>query len=195
MTFRSLPLSGLMAAIVATVASPASAHAQSLTALPLRRTEITFRTRVSNGPDFTGRVTAAAAEFRGGDLAVVQGHVEFRVADMLTGIGARDRHLRGTLKADSFPTIRFELVGVDPQPARGGGGGDTIPLTYQGHLTIHGVTRTVRVSGTVVLQPGVVEIRANFPVDMREFGVDPPVRLIARVQPVVEIAVLLVFGQ
>ena len=171
--------------------APASALSQSIAPLPLRRVEITFRTRVSNGPDFTGRVNAATAEFRGGDLAVVQGLAEFRVADMLTGIGARDRHLRGTLKADSFPTIRFELVGVDPQPARG----DTIPLTYQGHLTIHGVTRTVRVPGTVVLRPGSIDVRANFQMDMREFGVEPPVRLVARVQPVVEISVLLGFGQ
>ncbi len=171
--------------------APLPLLSQTITPLPLRHVEITFRTRVSNAPDFTGRVTAAAAEFRGGDLAMVQGHVEFRAADMLTGIGARDGHLRRTLNADSFPTIRFELVGVDPQPARG----DTVPLTYQGHLTIHGVTRTMRVPGTVVLRPGSAEIRANFPLDMREFGVEPPVRLLARVQPVVEIVVNLVFGQ
>ncbi len=179
------------AMVAAALTAPAPLLSQAITPLALRRVEITFRTRVSNGPDFTGRVSAATAEFRGTDLANVQGTVEFRVADMRTGIGARDSHLRGTLKADSFPTIRFELVGVDPRPADG----DTIPLTYQGHLTIHGVTRAVRVPGTAALRPGAAEIQAAFPVDMREFGVEPPVRLIARVQPVVDIVVRMAFGQ
>jgi len=166
--------------------------AQRLEPAPLREGWATFAMKATTVNDFTGRVVVSAARFTGTDLANVTGNVEMRVADMRTGIGLRDSHLRNAMHADRFPTMTFELVGVDPQPARG----DTIPLTYQGHLTIHGVTRTVRVPGWVILrQPG-AEVHTSFPLDMREHQIDPPSRFLGavRVDPVTQVTVHLVFG-
>jgi polyisoprenoid-binding protein YceI len=177
------------AVLAAGIAGPIAA--QDVTALPLRSGEITFFTRVANAPDFTGRVPVAAAGFRGNHLTNVSGFVELRAAEMRTGIGARDGHLRSTMDADSFPLIRFDLVGLDPRPPTG----DTVAVTFQGHLTIHGVTKTIRVPGTVVVRPSGIEVVARFLLDMREYGIDPPVRLLARVQPVVEITARLSFGR
>jgi len=143
--------------------------------------------------DFTGRVVVTSATFAGTDLSNVTGRVEIRVAEMRTGVGLRDTHLRNAMQADRLPLMTFELVGVDPGPAHG----DTIPLVYQGHLTIHGVTRTVRVPGWVILrQPGAV-VHASFPIDMREYQVDPPTRFLGaiRVDPVTQITLHLEFGQ
>lgn len=166
--------------------------AQSISPAPMRAGTITFAMRASTVNDFLGRVEVARAEFTGTDLANVTGVVEVRVAEMRTGIGLRDRHLQGAMRADSFPVIRLALVGVDPGAIRG----DTITLTYQAHLTIRGVTHTVRVPGWVrLLQPG-AEVHAAFPLDMREYGVDPPSRFLGavKVDPVVGLTVHLVFG-
>jgi len=178
--------------LVATALPARLAHAQSLTPAPLRRGEVTFAIQATTVNDFVGRASVARAEFTGTDLTNVTGVVEVRVADVRTGIGLRDSHLRGAMRADSFPTIRFELVGVDPGAARG----DTIPVTFQGHLTIHGVTKTIRVPGTVVLRAGGADVTATFPLDMREFGIRPPSRFLGavRVQPVTQVGVRLEFG-
>jgi len=166
--------------------------AQSVTPAPLRDGAVTFAMRATTVNDFTGHVPVARAEFQGTDLVNVTGVVEVRVAEMRTGIGLRDAHLRRAMSADSLPLIRFELVGLDIGTTRG----DTVAVTYQGHLTIHGVTRTIRVPGwLIVRQPG-AEIHTEFPLDMREYGIDPPTRFLGavRVDPVVGLTVHLVFA-
>lgn len=160
--------------------------------MPLRRGEVTFFIRATIVNDFTGRAPVRHAEFSGTDLGDVRGIVEVRVADMRTGIGQRDRHLREAMQADSFPSIRFELVGVEPGP----GGGDTIPVTFQGQLTIHGVAKPVRVPGWLIVRPDAVDVTATIAIDMREFGVRPPVRMLGalRVHPVTQVTATLSFG-
>jgi polyisoprenoid-binding protein YceI len=166
--------------------------AQSVTPAPLREGMISFAMRATTVNDFTGTVAVSRAEFHGTDLANVTGTVEVPVAQMRTGIGLRDRPLRGAMRADSFPAIRFELVGLELGAPRG----DTIAVTYQGQLTIHGVTRTVHAPGWVLVrQPG-AEVHAELPLDMREYGITPPTRFLGavKVDPMVGLAVHLVFG-
>jgi len=166
--------------------------AQTIVPAPLRSGTIAFAMRATTVNDFTGHVTVARAEVHGADLAGATGTVEVRVAEMQTGIGLRDRHLRNALHADSFPTIRFDLERLEPGETHG----DTIAVTYQGHLSIHGVTRPVRAPGWVILrQPG-AEAHAEFPLDMREYGITPPTRFFGavKVDPSVGLTVQLVFG-
>jgi polyisoprenoid-binding protein YceI len=148
--------------------------------------------RATKVNDFVGHVTVLRAEFEGTDLANVHGVVEVRVADMHTGIGLRDTHMRHALREESFPTIRFDLAGVDPGASRG----DTIQAVFHGSLTIHGVTRSVRVPGSVVLRPGTVNVTASLPIDMREYGIEPPKRFFGaiRVDPVTTVTATLRFG-
>ena len=83
-------------------------------------------------------------------------------------------------------------MGLDPGDPRG----DTIPTVFQGHLTIHGVTRTVRIPGSVVLRPGGVDVVASLAIDMREYGIDPPTRFFGaiRVDPVTTVTASLSFS-
>jgi len=180
----------LAAFLVAGAVTPLAA--QSVTPAPLRDGVITFAMRATTVNDFTGSVAVAQAEFHGTDLSSVTGTVEVQVAQMRTGIGLRDRHLRSAMRADSFPVIRFELVGLDLGTTRG----DTVGVTYRGNLTIHGVTRTVHVPGWVVVRVPGAEVQAEFPVDMREYGINPPTRFFGavRVDPVTNLTVHLVFG-
>ena len=183
---------GLSGAALLSLALPALLAAQAVTPAPLVRAEITFAMRASKVNDFTGRVDSVQARFSGSDAASVTGTVEFRVRDMHTGIGLRDTHLRNAMRADSFPTVSFELVGFIPEAARG----DTAGGVFQGHLTIHGVTHTIRAPGWVLARGGATEIGATFPLNMREYGIDPPTRFLGavKVDPVTTIGVRLIFG-
>lgn len=184
---RALAVLGLLAAW----AGPAGA--QVVPAVPFTGGAATFRVRVTVVKDFTGTVAASRAQFTGTDLASVQGFVEFQVAEMRTGVGLRDRHMRAAMAADSFPLIRFDLTGVEPATQ----GGDTVPAVFRGRLTIRGVTREVSAPGAVVLGHGGLEVTTTLSVDMRDYGITPPVRMLGalRVAPDIEVSVRLVFGE
>jgi len=184
---RTLTLLGLLAVCAG------HAGAQAVPVLSFTGGTATFRVRATVVNDFTGTVAAARARYTGTDLASVQGFVEFPVAEIRTGVGLRDRHTRAALAADSFPLIRFDLTRVEPAPPRG----DTVPAVFRGRLTIRGVTREVRAPGAVVLDHGALEVTAGFSIDMREYGITPPVRMLGalRVAPDIAVKVHLVFGE
>jgi polyisoprenoid-binding protein YceI len=181
----------LAGALLLALAAPA-ATGQTLAPLPLARGAISFRVHVQMAPDFTGHVTVDSAGFTGDTLAAVRGVVVLRVDSMHTGIGLRDHHLRDAMEAKKYPEIRFELLGVTPA---GAARGDTIPVTYAGRMTIHGVTRDDTIPGTAIVGKDSIEVAAAFPLDMRDYGIKPPTRLLViSVQPVVEITVRLSFA-
>jgi polyisoprenoid-binding protein YceI len=181
----------LAAALLLALAAPAAAG-QTLARLPLARGAIDFRVRVQMAPDFTGHVAVDSAAFTGDSLAGVRGIVVLRVDSMKTGIGLRDHHLRDAMETKKFPEIRFELLGVTPA---GAARGDTIPVTYAGRMTIHGVTRDDTIPGTAIVGRDSIAIAAAFPLDMRDYGIKPPTRLLViRVEPVVGITVRLTFA-
>lgn len=187
-TFRAcLVTLGLFAA-----GAPTALRAQSVTPGTLRHAEITFAMKATKVSDFVGRVDSVRAQFTGTTLATVTGSVDIRLRDMRTGIGLRDTHMRNAMRADSFPVIHFALAGVDV----GASSGDSVAVVFRGDLTIHGVTRAVRVPGHVILRGSDVDIVANFPVDMREYGIAPPSRFLGavKVDPIAGIGVRLVFG-
>ncbi len=168
-----------------------AALAQPVTPAPLTGGEVTFLIHSTIVGGIEGRAPIAHAEFRGDRLEAVQGAADVRVADMRTGNGTRDRHLRRTMDADSFPTIHFDLRAVEP----GLSTADSMLVTLEGRLTLHGVTREVRAKGSVVPGPRGLRVEAAFPLDMRDFGIKPPVRaLILRVAPDVLVSVHLLFG-
>lgn len=191
----SAPTLRALAGMLATAAltQVADLRAQAVSQLPLRRGEIVVEIRATRVNDFEARVPVQRATFTGSDINTVIGRVEVRVADMRTGIGLRDRHLRGAMEADTFPTIRFDLVGVIPEGHRG----DTLVVAFQGQLTIHGLTKAIRVPGTVLIRPNEIHVTSRFTVDMREYGIRPPSRFLGtvQVQPDVAINVRLEFAQ
>ncbi len=187
---RAIARAGGVAAVLVCVS--ALARAQAVPALPLRDGEATFHVRASIVRDFTGHVPVAGAGYAGPDLSAVTGTAEIRVAEMRTGIGLRDRHLRRAMEADSFPTLRFDLGRVEP----GGVRGDTVDVVLAGRLTIHGTTHEVRAPGTVILTLDSIAVRAGFPLDMRDYGIKPPVRMLGalRVAPDVVVGIRLLFA-
>ncbi len=188
--FRALNRSAFPVALLASLAAhPASA--QTLAPGPLTRGEVVFVVHSTFVGRIEGRVPVERAEFGGTDLGAVTGSATVAVARMATGNGTRDRHLRETMEADSYPVIRFDLVGV----SAGARVADTVPVSLEGRLTLHGVTRPVNAKGTAVLHAGGVEVEADFALDMRDYGIRPPVRaVVLRVAPDVVVMAHLLFG-
>ena len=175
------------------LAASRAASAQAVIQAPLRAGEVTFAMRATKVNDFIGHAAVSRAEFHGDQLAHVTGFVEVRLTEMHTGIGLRDTHMRNAMRADSFPVIRFDLESVETGSAQR----DSVPTVFAGRMTIHGVTRAVRLPGFVILAPGRTDVSASFPLDMREYGIEPPVRFLGaiRVNPVTTVGVSLSFAQ
>ncbi len=165
--------------------------AQPVRPAPLDSGRVTFLIHSTIVGAIQGWVRVARASFTGDRLGAVRGSVVVRVADMQTGNGTRDRHLREAMRADSFPEIRFDLDAVEPDSA----GADTAAAILEGRLTICGITRSVRARSSVALTSAGTDVAATFPLDMRDYGIRPPVRaLVLRVSPDVVVAVRLSFA-
>ena len=146
---------------------------QAVPSAKLVSTEIRFDAKATVA-DFQGRTTVATGTLH---------RVEVRWQDIDTQNGTRNRHMLKTVDADQFPVIRFDVVAVRP-------GADSVA----GTLALHGVTRQVVWPVTVRYAADTVSVAADFPVDMRDYGIKPPVRfVIARMGAVVQVHVRLVF--
>jgi len=147
--------------------------AQGIPSANLVSAEIWFDAKASVA-DFQGRTTVATGTLD---------WVEVRWQDIDTKNGTRNRHMLKTVDADRFPVIRFHIKPTRP-------GADSV----SGLLTLHGVTRPVVWPITTRGGPDSVRVISDFPVDMRDYGIRPPVRfVIARMGPVVMVHVRLLF--
>ena len=90
--------------------------------------------------------------------------VAVAVASIETGIGLRDRHLRGEnyFDADRYPQLRFASERLEQQ-------GDGFVAV--GQLTLRDVTRSVRVPFTFRPTAGGATFRATFTLNRRDYGV------------------------
>jgi polyisoprenoid-binding protein YceI len=157
-------------------ASPAAGQItlQSLVRAPRRvpnavvaEGKLSFDGRANVG-DFTGTTTAVRGELAGGeDITLVRGWVEAPVSTLVTGNGKRDRDLNRSMESDKYPAIRFELSGV----TRRNESGDTTQVDLQGRFLIHGVEREVTIPAVVVLADDVIRLRADTPLDLKDYRI------------------------
>ena len=146
---------------------------QAVPSAPIIHAEIWFDAKASVA-DFQGRSSVATGTLE---------WVEVRWEDIDTNNGTRNRHMLKTVDAGRFPVIRFDVTAVRP-------GIDSVA----GTLALHGVTKEVVWPITVQLGGDTMSVAADFPVDMRDYGIKPPVRfVIARMGAVVTVHVRLVF--
>jgi polyisoprenoid-binding protein YceI len=157
--------------------------AQSIPTARLTDAQIWFDARATVA-DFQGRATVATGELLGGaGPADARGWIEVRWRDIDTKNGTRNRHMLKTVDEEHFPVIRFDVVGALPEA-------DSVT----GTLTLHGVTKQVAWPVAVRIGTDTITVAADFPVDMRDYGIKPPVRfVIARMGAVVNVHVRLVF--
>jgi polyisoprenoid-binding protein YceI len=150
---------------------------QAVPSAPLTHAEIWFDAKASVA-DFQGRTTVATGTLD---------WVEVRWQDIDTKNGTRNRHMLKTVDAEHFPVIRFDVTETSA---------DTGQVRVTGTLAMHGVAKSVQWPALVRIEHDSVFIAADFPVDMRDYGIKPPVKfIIARMGAVVQVHVRLVFGR
>ena len=150
---------------------------QAVPSAKLASADIWFDAKASVA-DFQGRTTVATGTLD---------WVEVRWQDIDTKNGTRNRHMLKTVDAEHFPIIRFDLAGASA---------DTGQVRLTGTLAMHGVSKPVEWPALVRIDHDSVMVSADFPVDMRDYGVKPPVKfVIARMGAVVTVHVRLVFKQ
>jgi hypothetical protein len=102
--------------------------------------------------------------------------LEFPVADMRTGNDSRDGKMREMFQADRYPVIRAAARDLDAdslrermRKERGG----TVPLTV--FLAIRGMERKIQATaGNWKEERERFSFDVEFPVSLREFGLEPP---------------------
>ncbi len=107
-------------------------------------------------------------------LALVE--VEVPVAEMKTGIGARDRMMREMFGTDRYPAIRAWARDIDTEALRGRMEGDGEGIaTLEITLAIRGVERKIAATARNLKAAGNrVSFDVEFPVSLKEFGLPAP---------------------
>jgi polyisoprenoid-binding protein YceI len=101
------------------------------------------------------------------------GRVAAQAATLITGVEGRDEEMRKALETGSHPTIEFSLTGfhttaVDPDA-------QTLTGDALGTMTIHGVTREVRVPVNLAVDSSRrLELTGEVFLNMSDYGIEPP---------------------
>ena len=111
------------------------------------------------------------------------GFIEADVESLKSGNKLEDFELRRRLEAKKYPTMRYDVRGVN-------GGSDRYQVT--GTLTLHGVSREFVEECTARLDGGALHVEAEHTFDIREFDVKPPRIGPLQVHPEVTISLHLV---
>lgn len=111
----------------------------------VKSAELWFDAKASLGA-FRGVTREASGQMSGGPtLAAVRGFVEFRATTLTTDNGLRDKDMRKTLEVEKYPAIRYDLDSV----AVGVEAPDSARIELIGRMTIHGVTKPLRIPTTL----------------------------------------------
>lgn len=160
----------LLALAVTVLVGPRPSAAQSAAAISrstVTAGSLSFDGHATAG-DFVGTTTSVTGDMTGADsLAAVRGWVEAPVRSLETGNGRRDRDLNKSMESDKYPTLRFDLRGVDVAS----GTADSTPVTLHGALAIHGVTQEVSLVGYVRREAGALRVRTDFPLDLKTYKI------------------------
>jgi polyisoprenoid-binding protein YceI len=104
---------------------------------------------------------------------IADAQVTIDAARLETGNSDRDADMRKEfLDVERFPTIEFRVVELlTPRPAATEASWD---LVLQGQLTVHGITRDVKVPTTVSVVAERVLARGQIHLDMRDYNIRVP---------------------
>jgi polyisoprenoid-binding protein YceI len=97
----------------------------------------------------------------------VRGWVEAPVKTLTTANDRRDRDLAKSMEPDKYPNLRFDLKSVTVKS----GTPDSAAVGLQGTMTIHGVSREVRLPATVRRTAGDVHLRSDFPLNLKDYKI------------------------
>jgi polyisoprenoid-binding protein YceI len=145
-------------------------------------TAVLISVRGTAGLNIEGVTHELGLAERGGDLVF-----QVPLAGLDTGIGLRNRHMRGYLDVAHFPLAELHVsrkAVAFPPP------GGQLEADAQGTLTLHGVSKPCSIRYRVEqARPGEYRIHGTTRIDIRDFGIDVPTYLGVGVEPNVGIQV------
>jgi polyisoprenoid-binding protein YceI len=142
--------------------------------------------------DFEGRATAVSGRVRARGMDEAVGCVTIEAKALDTGIGLRNRIMREDhLEVAQFPEIRFLLAGLSDLRREAG----RIGVTLEGELTLHGVTRPLRIPATVSPADGRFEVEGKTALLMSDYGIERPAFLFVTVKDEVEVRFRVLVGE
>ena len=125
--------------------------------------------------DFEGSAPCALLAIDPPDATGAYGaRAEVAVAQLDTGISARNKKMREMFEAKRFPRISVSFERIDPNALRRGSAG---AIAFR--ISIHGVERGVTpvLSGWSEAPGKSASFRAAFALSLRDFGMQPPVAM------------------
>lgn len=111
------------------------------------------------------------------------GYIEADVDSLKSGKKLEDKALQKQVEANKYPTIRYEVRGVD-------GGPDAFKIT--GAFTFHGITQEFVEECTAKIDGNMLRVEAEHTFDIQDFGVKPFKILMLKVHPEVKLVLHLV---
>ncbi len=133
-----------------------------------------------------------------GRLAVTNGRVgtvtvSADLRDLESDRAARDSYIHDrALESDRFPTGRFTLTAPITLPGRAERG-KAVHARATGKLLLHGVTHPITIDLDARWNGPTIEVVGSAPVELADYGIDPPDTVIAKVDDHGAIEVKLVF--
>ncbi len=122
-----------------------------------------------------------------GQINLADSTVDFflDINTLKTGNRKRDKDMRLTLEADTYPFAEFfgKLTGFDASRS------DEQRVKTTGTFTIHGKSRKVEISGTMQVKPKGLQLTANWQLNLTDYDIIPPSLLIMKVDEVQEILI------
>lgn len=119
------------------------------------------------------------------DLAenTIDFYVDLNTLD--TGNGKRDKDMRKTLETDEYPFAEFFgtlTAAIDPESSA------EQDVEVNGEFTIHGVTRSITVPGTIRFSEEGMQVNASWILNLDDYDIEPPSLLILKVDDEQEIS-------
>jgi polyisoprenoid-binding protein YceI len=143
--------------------------------------DVTFRAIGPAGMKIDGTSEKLTASEADGKLTIVA-----PLTNLKTGIGLRDKHLRGYLKTDKHP--QATLV-VERSKLKQPGDNQTVNGQARGDFTLNGVTKPVDFKYTAKRTGSDYHVQGLTKIDIRDFKVEVPCYLGVCVEPQVSIKV------
>jgi len=120
----------------------------------------------------------------GGEIAfkVIMKSFDFEKAAM------QEHFNKQYLHTDKYPEAKFEgrITNMSSVNLKNDG---SYPVQVDGKMTIHGVTKTIKQSGTIVVKGGNVVANAKFPIKLADYEVKVPSDFSKKISETVEITV------
>ena len=105
----------------------------------------------------------------------LNGSITFELDSLETGIALRDRHMRENyLHTSRYPRAELKLSGLDVSKLPESGDFAPVTIPFQGTLSLHGVERPVSGSARLGRSGERVNVTAEFPLQLGDFGIEVP---------------------